>query len=107
VSVSGTSISGECFRNWPKAQLTNLDVTETELTDAALPLIARLALSTLSIDGTKVTSKGILAAGFVGLNTLHVKTGQFTEAERKQIETTLLIHVAESAYDPSMSGPWF
>jgi Leucine-rich repeat (LRR) protein len=86
LDLSGTSITGQCFQNWPRSPQLTLVLSDTLVTDATLPLIARMVVDDLWLDGTKITAKGLLSAGVI-TGTLHVRQGQFTETDINRLES--------------------
>lgn len=89
IDLSRNPITGECFRNWPPSPNMYLVLGETQINDSTLPLIAKTTLHGLDVSGTKTTCKGLIAAGFTGLQVLRIGKGQFTSAEIKLLETRL------------------
>ena len=114
LGLTGKQFTGDCFKNWAPAlysldmsssgvtddsisilqnlpRLTFLKLSHTTLTDAALPVLAKLQSSFLDLSHTKITAKGLLANPFSNLNELRVAFGQFTPSEIRSLQKVMRI----------------
>ena len=62
----------------------HLDLSDTEVTDACLPLLAKTNVYFISLCDTKVTSEGLAKINW-GFRRIGISPAQFTEAELKPL----------------------
>lgn len=66
--------------------LTELDISGTDISDASLPIFAQMALESLDLCNTKVTGAGLLATEFERYVKLHIASDQASQAEIEQLD---------------------
>ncbi len=108
LSLNSPQFNGSCFAIWKPKDLRSLDMrgsavtdqaifdimqlpsvkyldlSQTSITDAALPALTQMKLRQLDLSHTRVTAVGLAQSDF-GIAQVHLSLDQFTAAQYKQI----------------------
>lgn len=118
LALTGKQFTGHCFQFWRPAiydldmsssgitddtiayvanlRLYRLNLANTQLTDAALPKLAKSAGAFLDLSLTKITAQGLLANPLSNYREIRVAVGQFCSDEIRKLKQSTRIVIGES-----------
>lgn len=117
LKLKGKSFTGRCFQTWhPRISrldlqgsgvtdqtmkflsnitgLTQVNLADTEITDAALPYLSKCMV--LNLSNTRITFEGLHSASFQNAQTIQVALGQFSVEEVRALKRKLPVVVGKT-----------
>jgi len=99
LDLSGSGIQDETIPLLSKiAGLSNLWLNDTNITDAALPHLAKLPIFHLDLSNTEVTYEALIRTPFFQYQTVKVAVGQFTPVQVRELKRKMHLVVGSPEF---------
>lgn len=96
--LSGSGISDDTVEHLGKLTCGYVDLSSTQLTDAALPILGKLPYQhEIDLGHTVITAEGLSRGELSGFQTVYLAPGQFTNAEIKRIRAAINVKIGKLA----------